>query len=104
MTRVCFGNWNYKLYYLDLVYNSLASRIIQFAREAGEDPYDRHFDAEPLVDFAVNAGLTDRSVDCIYRHYVYHILGRHETIDVDREELEYYYREFLETVGLFSKN
>jgi hypothetical protein len=89
-----FGRWNCQLDYLDYCYNDLATRLIQFAKEAGKDPYGRYFDAEPLVDFVVSAGISDKSADYMYRHYVYHLLSKHEHIDIEQEELRYLIDEF----------
>ena len=89
-----FGRWNCQLDYLDFYHNKLATRLIQFAKEAGKDPYGRYFDAEPLVDFVLATGISDKSPDYMYRHYVYNLISEHEAIDVDKEEMRYLFEEF----------
>lgn len=98
-----FGCWTPKLAYIDYYYNGVVTKLIEFAREAGHDRYGRHFDAEALLTFVLEAGITDKSADYMYRHYVYHIINRHDHIDVDEAELEYLYNEFS-TLGVKDKN
>jgi len=68
---VNFGCWSNKLDFLNNCHYGLAQRIIEFADEAGSDPYQRHFNAEALVDFALVEHVDDRSIDYIYRKFVY---------------------------------
>lgn len=90
-----FGKWNHQLDYIDQMYQRLATRLIKFAQEAGPDPYDRYFDAEPFLDFVIKKRLYDKSVDYMYRHYVYHLLSQEEDINVELEEFNHHYQEFI---------
>ena len=95
-TLIKFGKWTPKLEFLDYYYHGVVTKLIQFAKEAGHDQYGRYFDGEPLLDFVIQEGITDKSADYMYRHYVYHIIGKHEYIDVEKEELTYLYDQFVE--------
>jgi len=90
-----FGKWEPQLDYLNYCYHDMVKRLIQFAKEAGVDPYGRYFDFEPLIDFVISAGISDKSADYMYRHYVYHILSKHEQIDIEKEEIRYLINEFM---------
>ncbi len=92
--RVKFGRHDPQV--LDYQYNDIATRLELFARESGVDPYNRYFDMEPLVDFAIEKDVTDKSADYIYRHYIYNILTeRGEDVDIESEEARILYEEFL---------
>jgi hypothetical protein len=91
---ICFGKWHSQLDYLDCKYHNVGRKLIKLAAEAGVDPYGRYIDAEPLVDFAIQQEITNKTADYIYRHYVYQMLSKHENIDVEQEELRYLYNEF----------
>ena len=92
--NIKFGKWSCQLDYLDYYYHRLATRLIQFAKEVGKDPYDRYFDFEPFVDFVIEKGITDKSADYMYRHYVYYIVSQHEPINIDQEEVKYIFDNF----------
>lgn len=79
--NIRFGKWERLLFYMDENYDNLISKLIQFAREAGPDPCGRHFDAEPLVDFAVTSECWRGSADYIYQKYTYHLIRQHEDVD-----------------------
>nr|QBK88250.1 MAG: hypothetical protein LCMAC202_06120 [Marseillevirus LCMAC202] len=93
--NIRFGRWDCQLDRLDYDYHQLATRFIQFAKEIGEDPYNRYFAVEPLIDFAISTAITNKSTDYIYRHYIYHLLSQYEDIDTDQEELRILFDEFL---------
>lgn len=90
-----FGKWASKLNHLDYYYNNLATKLINMANEIGPDRYNRHFCVEELVDFAIAAEITDKSMDYIYRHYCYWIISKRQPIDVEREEIQYIMNEFV---------
>ena len=88
-------------YITNIIYNGICDKIKQFANESGKDPYNRAFDAEPLIDFAIKYQITNLSIDEIYRRYIYYKL---DTFDkfickewLQRLEME----EILETFKLF---
>ena len=87
--NVSFGHWHYYLSYLDYHYHNIVTKLINFAKEAGVDRYGRYYNFEELVDFAMDAQITDKTADYIYRHYTYHIISKHEPINVDEEEYKY---------------
>lgn len=89
-----FGKWDSQLDYIDYNYHEIITKLIRFAQEAGKDKYDRYFNAECLLDFAITSKITDKSADYIYRHYVYHLLSMHEEIDIDEEEMKNVINEF----------
>lgn len=64
----------------NIIYNGICDKIQQFAEETGADPYNRVFDAEPLIDFAIEFDLTSLSIDEIYKRYVYYKLDRFDPI------------------------
>ena len=86
MQRITFGKWHSQLDYLDDKYNNLATKLIRFVNEAGEDEYNRYFNLEPIVDFVLEKGFSKYSADYIYRHYVYYLISQKEYIDIDKEE------------------
>lgn len=89
-----FGFWTPKLAYIDYYYDGVVTKLIEFAREAGHDKYGRYFQAQDLLTFVLDEGITDKSVDYMYRHYVYHIINKHDKIDINEAELEYLFNEF----------
>lgn len=93
--NIHFGKWACQLDYLDCQYNRLATRLIKFAKEAGKDPYNRYFNFEPLVDFALEKDISTKSTDYIYRHYVYNLVSQHDSIDIEQEELNYLIDNFV---------
>jgi len=88
--NIHFGNWSHQLFYLDEEFDNLATKIIYFFKESGQDPYERFLNAEPLVDFAICKKITYKPIEYIYRHYVYNLISKHENIDIEKEEEEYY--------------
>lgn len=86
--NVTFGHWHNLLGFLDYNYNGIVSKLINLAKEAGIDKYGRQYDFEPLVDFAISHGITDRSADYIYRHYSYNLIEEKTGVPVDIEEEE----------------
>lgn len=91
-----FGKWKDKLDILDKKYNNLYIRFLNFALEIGDDPYNRDFNLEPLIDFAINSGLYNQSIDFIYRHYVYYQLSFIEDItNIEHEETNRLIQEFI---------
>lgn len=89
-----FGRWDSQLDYLDHTHNNIITKLINLFQEAGTDKYSRYFDGEPILDFALSNNLTDHTADYIYRQYVYHILGKHEDIDPNVEEMKHLVSEF----------
>jgi len=67
--RIVFLKWTKRA--LNSRFHGLGSKFEHFALEAGEDIYNRYFIADPLVDYAINANITEKSAEYIYRHYVY---------------------------------
>lgn len=100
MANIYFGKWEPHQKLLNQRYHKLVDKIVKFAHEAGPDPCKRQFAAEPLIDFVIFTGITDKSVDYMYRHYVYHKLAKMYQLDVDKLELDDLYTEF----ALFPEN
>lgn len=100
MTAVHFGKWEPHIKLLNRRYNRLIDKIVKFAGEAGPDPYKRQFAAEPLIDFVIVQGITDKTMDYMYRHFVYHKLSKIYQLDIDKLELDDLYTEF----SLFPEN
>lgn len=94
--NINFGKFNYKLGWIDKRYNMISSRIIEFAKEAGPDKYNRSYNFEAILEFAISQKITHKSIDFIYRHYVYHLLMEKQYIvDIDKEEMDYYLRGWI---------
>ena len=95
MPWIKFGVWEPKLEELNEKYDNLIDRILKFVEElGGKDPYDRSYNFEPLITFAVEKGIASNSMDFIYRHYVYSQLKDVEKVDIDKEELRNLVNEF----------
>jgi len=88
------GKWETKGKELDELHENFYDRIVDFAIEIGEDPYNRDFNMEPIIDFAVEKGITTFGLDYIYRHYVYNKLSKIERINIDDEELNFNINDF----------
>jgi len=88
--NIFFGKWSSQLDYIDDNFNKLATRLIKFVKEIGQDPYNRFFNVEPLLDFAIDTNITDKDINYIYRHYVYNLIAKYEVIDIEKEEAKYY--------------
>ena len=93
--NINFGKYNHMLGWIDIRYNNVATRMIEFAKEAGPDKYNRIYNFEPVLEFAITDKMTGKSIDYIYRHYVYHLLSQVETIDINQEELDYHLSLFI---------
>ena len=85
------GQWNRQ-------YNGVIDRLIEFVEgSAGKDPYNRNFNIELLISFAVCSGVTEKSAEWIYRRYVYFLVNVVDgSIDVDRDELAQLANDFVE--------
>lgn len=89
-----FGEWSDKIDYIN-TYNNLADRLIYFFKEVGKDPYNRYYNIENLISFAIDTNNTDKDIDYIYRHYVYNILSKIENVDIKEEEIKNIINEFI---------
>jgi hypothetical protein len=95
-TNLKFGKWNDKLDILDKEYDNLYIRFVHFASQIClDDPYNRDFNLEPLIDFAIISGLYNQNIDYIYRHYVYNQLSMIEYINIEEEEKNRLIEEFI---------
>ena len=100
MGEIYFGKWEPHKKMLNKRYHHLIDKIVQFAKEAGPDPYHRQFAAEPLIDFVIIQRITDKSIDYMYRHFVYNKLAKIYQLNIDKLELDDLYTEF----ALFPEN
>lgn len=82
--RILYGKHGH---YTNIVYNGICDKIKEFAEESGKDPYNRYFDAEPLIDFAIKNYITQLSAKEIYRKYIYHKLDSFDT-NISKEWLK----------------
>jgi hypothetical protein len=87
MNRITFGCYQNSICIIDFLYDNICERILSFAKEIEKDRYDRIFNAEPLLTFAINREIYNYSIEYIYRHFVYDKLRQHGEYS---DELELY--------------
>jgi hypothetical protein len=68
---IVFGDYYSCYYIVNWFYDNVCEKILNLAIQAGPDRYNRNFNAEPLINFAITNSITDKSADYIYRHFVY---------------------------------
>lgn len=93
--RINFGKWLGKESRLNRKYNNFIDRLCEFFLKSGADRYNRFFLAEPIIDFAIDKGIAECSIDYIYRMYVYHKLNEYEYLDIENAYLEDLFNEFI---------
>ena len=86
-TRVIFGKWEPHLKLLNKKYDRLIDKICKFAQEAGIDPYGRYFVAEAFIDFILAKGHWSKSIEYMYRHFVYFKLSQVQEINIEQIEM-----------------
>jgi hypothetical protein len=90
LTFGCFDNFKYVMNWF---YDDICSKIEKLAVEIGPDRYGRTFNAQPLLEFAIDKNITDRSINYIYRHFVYDKLIQNG-INCDELEISDMMKEF----------
>jgi hypothetical protein len=69
--KVDYGKFSDKIPETNAMYNNIAERFQTFANEAGMGAAThRHFDGESFIQYAIDNGIWDQSVDDIYEHQV----------------------------------
>jgi hypothetical protein len=81
-----FGKWSDNLAELNQHYHNLGNRLHFYIDSMGSDPCGRLFNAEPLIDFAIETRITECTIDYIYRQYSFHLIAKYgEQFDNEAE-------------------
>jgi hypothetical protein len=87
INNLSFGYWSDKINYLNTCHFNIANRIEMFVKDMPNDPYKRTFNAEKIIEFALAKGITNFSIEYIYKQLIYSKLSLIENINIYELEL-----------------